>query len=92
MPRQEGTELVSTPTNLTLTLYPPSPPLEDQLEHFWDLGDEFPTATTSLEPPQTSLALLEELGPSPFERGRFPLIGFLATTYEKVSRFGRGNE
>ena len=32
-------------------------------------------------------AALEQLGPSPFARGGFPLIGFLATTYDKVGRY-----
>ena len=30
-------------------------------------------------------AALESLGPPPFPKGRFPLIGFLATVYDHVS-------
>jgi hypothetical protein len=41
----------------------------------------------SIQPPARPLAILEKLGSSPFERGQFPFIGFLATTYEKVSTF-----
>ncbi len=69
------------------TIYPTSPPLEDQLDQFWQTGTPFSTLDITIEPPQRPLALLEKLGPSPFEGGGFPLIGFLATTYDKVSRY-----
>ncbi len=54
---------------------------------FWSCGAGFDSVQPHVQPPEAPLALLEKLGPSPFERGGFPLIGFLATTYEKVSRF-----
>jgi hypothetical protein len=69
------------------TIYPTSPSLEDALDRFWRTGPEFDTVAIDLAPPQKPLAILEQLGPSPFERGGFPLIGFLATTYDKVSRY-----
>jgi len=69
------------------TIYPTSPPLEDVLDGFWRTGPEFDSLTGRLAPPEKPLAILEQLGPSPFERGGFPLIGFLATTYDKVSRY-----
>ena len=69
------------------TIYPTSPPVEEVIERFWDTGPEFDSVQVRIEPPETLLALLEQLGPSPFERGGFPLIGFLATTYDKVSRY-----
>jgi len=69
------------------TIYPTSPPVASQLEGFWDVGPEFKGVTAQVEPPDRPLALLEQLGPSPFARGGFPLIGFLATTYDKVSRY-----
>lgn len=57
--------------------------------NFW--GDDRAIAQVAagiaIKPPHKPLATLEKLGPSPFERGRFPLIGFLATTYDKVSQF-----
>ena len=56
-------------------------------ERFWSVGEGFETIPMSIGPPERPLELLEKLGPSPFERGGFPLIGFLATTYDKVSRF-----
>ena len=69
------------------TIYPTSPPLEDVLDGFWRTGPEFDSLSGPLAPPEKPLAILEQLGPSPFERGGFPLIGFLATTYDKVSRY-----
>ena len=69
------------------TIYPTSPALEEVIEWFWDTGPEFDSVEIRIEPPEKPLDLLERLGPSPFERGGFPLIGFLATTYDKVSRY-----
>jgi len=69
------------------TIYPTSPPLEDVLDSFWRTGPEFDSLTIRVVAPEKPLAILEQLGPSPFERGGFPLIGFLATTYDKVSRY-----
>ena len=58
----------------------------DNAERFWRVGEGFDEIQINVEPPAASLELLERLGTSPFERGGFPLIGFLATTYDKVSR------
>ena len=69
------------------TIFPTSPPIEELMGRFWDSGPELDSVEIYLEPPEVSLALLEKLGPSPFQRGGFPLVGFLATTYEKVSRY-----
>jgi uncharacterized Zn finger protein len=69
------------------TIYPASPPLEEMVDRFWETGPEFDEVIVHVEPPVRPLALLEQLGPSPFERGGFPVIGFLATTYDKVSRY-----
>lgn len=61
---------------------------------FWGHAAEIEAIEVRIEPPEKPLAILEKLGPSPFERGGFPLIGFLATTYDKVSRYAleRGAE
>ena len=64
----------------------PADRLEDDLERFWRAGEELDEVEILIEPSETPLELLEQLGTSPFERGSFPLIGFLATTYDKVSR------
>ncbi len=69
------------------TIYPTSPPVEEVVERFWDTGAEFDSVQIRIAPPERPLALLEKLGPSPFEQGGFPVIGFLATTYDKVSRY-----
>ena len=69
------------------TIYPTSPPIDEVVASFWDVGPEFDSVRIRIEPPRTPLAILEQLGPSPFEQGGFPLIGFLATTYDKVSRY-----
>ncbi len=76
------------------TIYPTSPPVDTQVDRFWQSGPELETVTVRVEPPEKPLALLEQLGPSPFARGGFPLIGFLATTYDKVGRYAleRGAE
>ena len=69
------------------TIYPTSPPVEEMIDRFWESGPEIDAVDVRIEPPETPLALLEQLGPSPFPRGGFPLVGFLATTYDKVSRY-----
>lgn len=69
------------------TAFPTSPPIEDEIHRFFDAGPELESVTARIEPPETALELLEKLGPSPFARGGFPLVGFLATTYDKVTRF-----
>ena len=69
------------------TIHPTSPPVEDLIDRFWVTGPEFETVHIQIEPPERPFALLEQLGPSPFERGGFPVMGFLATMYDKVSRY-----
>ncbi len=63
------------------------PPIEETVDRFWEMGPDFDLVEIHVAPPETHLELLRKLGPSPFERSEFPLIGFLATTYEKVSRY-----
>jgi len=69
------------------TIYPPSAPLEESLDAFWTTGEEFDNVEIAIEPPERPLGVLEKLGPSPFPRGGFPMVGFLATTYDKVGRY-----
>lgn len=54
---------------------------------FWGDAHALHSISTAIQAPAKPLEILEQLGPSPFERGGFPLIGFLATTYDKVSQF-----
>ncbi len=58
-----------------------------ELARFWGESGKIDALEVRIGPPERPLAILERLGPSPFERGGFPLIGFLATAYEKVSRY-----
>ena len=60
---------------------------DDPLRKIWGDPRAMENVVIAVQPPIKLLAILEKLGPSPFERGRFPLIGFLATTYDKVSHF-----
>ncbi|MCG3130576.1 MAG: hypothetical protein FLDDKLPJ_01341 [Phycisphaerae bacterium] len=52
---------------------------------FWSLGAALPETPPDDPSGQPEPSMLEQLGASPFERGGFPLIGFLATVYEKCS-------
>lgn len=63
----------------------PVRPLEQCVDDFWDAGAELDLVETTVRPPEVSKALLRRLGPSPFEEGKFPLVGLLATCYEVIS-------
>lgn len=52
---------------------------------FWSLGGALPETPPHDSSPQPEPSMLEQLGASPFELGGFPLIGFLATVYEKCA-------
>jgi hypothetical protein len=62
-------------------------PVSEECKEFWGDAREIEKIIITVRPPAAPLAILEKLGPSPFERGGFPLIGFLATTFDKVSQF-----
>ncbi len=85
-PPSEAQPIAQT-LNIVPTIFPASPPLEETTHPFWLAGEGLADIDIQVEPPASPLAVLEKLGPSPFERAGFPLIGFLATTYDKVSRF-----
>lgn len=62
-------------------------PLDECLDDFWTFGLP-PDALPDIAAPQAEpYDILKRLGPSPFESGTFPLIGFLASAYDRVSRF-----
>ncbi len=82
-----GSRKIPPSLKVVPTVYPASPPLEEVAEHYWDAGPAFETVELEIMPPDRPLAILEQLGPSPFPRGGFPLVGFLATTYDRVSRY-----
>jgi hypothetical protein len=51
---------------------------------FWSAGVNLDDL--ALRPEVPSTPVLPRLGPPPFPRGGFPLLGFLATVYEHVAR------
>lgn len=62
----------------------PSPPLDESLGSFWEVGSQLRELDTPIEPPPVNCVLLRRLGPSPFPEGRFPLIGLMATCYQLI--------
>ncbi len=77
----------SSAPQIVPTVYPRSQPIEELLDGFWNSGPMLESLQVHVVPPENPLAILEQLGSSPFERGGFPVVGFLATMYEKVSRY-----
>ena len=63
----------------------PAEPIETLIEDFWSQGEGLDEFETPLDRPQVSHALLRRLGPSPFQLGKFPLVGLLATCYDSIS-------
>lgn len=63
-----------------------SPPLEDVMDSFWEVGEGLRDLDTPVTPPEVSCVLLRRLGPSPFTEGRFPLVGLMQTCYELIGR------
>lgn len=61
--------------------------MDVDMESFWGDDEAISHFAVYVRPAEKPLAILEKLGSSPFERGQFPFIGFLATTFEKVSQF-----
>lgn len=62
----------------------PVPPTDP----FW--GDE-PSIDALGDPPTpTSPSALEQLGPSPFPKNKFPFLGFLASVYDHVAMCANG--
>lgn len=53
---------------------------------FWRSKPDLDAVEPKIEPPDAPYELLKALGQSPFPPGRFPVIGLLATVYEKVGR------
>ncbi len=62
----------------------PMPPLEMCLEDYWRAGARLSELQESPPPPHAPHALLRRLGPSPL-KGKFPLVGLLASVYGTVS-------
>lgn len=60
-------------------------PLESCADHFWTAEVDPADLDFTAEPPEVKHPLLRRLGASPFERGKFPLVGLLATCYEVIT-------
>ncbi len=60
-------------------------PLEASLENFWRAGPTLSKAEPPIKRPEVTHPILRRLGPSPFEEGKFPLVGLLATCYDEIS-------
>ncbi|MCH8007196.1 MAG: hypothetical protein IH888_13380 [Planctomycetes bacterium] len=61
------------------------PDLDQCIEHFWIAGPELEEIDLPVDRPLVSHPLLRRLGASPFTKGRFPLVGLLATCYDMIS-------
>ena len=70
-------------------LYSPARRLEACLDDFYRWNDQAIAPAAPELDNASEGDILKKLGPSPFERGGFPLVGFLATVYEKVGRDAR---
>lgn len=62
-----------------------APPLEKDLERFYDVGPQLAELDFPVGPPPVSYPLLRRLGPSPFQNAQFPLVGLLASCYNAIS-------
>ena len=61
------------------------PPLEQTLDGFWRSGPQLGRIKQMPPPRHAPHALLRRLGPSPL-KGKFPLVGLLASIYDTVAR------
>lgn len=59
-------------------------PLDQCLENFWRCGEQLAELEQIPPPQHISHALLRRLGPSTL-KGKFPLVGLLASVYDEVS-------
>ena len=72
---------------------PPQPPpsLTTDPDAFFRAGPDV-DLLMSVPPPQDQKHVLEQLGPPPFRKTSFPMIGFLASVYEHVAAQFSGRE
>ncbi len=64
---------------------PGAPPLEACVDRFWQVGAGIETLDTTPRAARVKHAILRRLGPSPWGKGGFPLIGLLASCYESIA-------
>ena len=56
--------------------------MQSDAEKFWQPADDLPDAPPV---PADIQPALERLGPSPFPKSGFPVLGFLATVYDHIA-------
>ena len=69
----------------------PPPYLPPEPEDFFRAGPDV-ELLVSIAPPETAKHVLEQLGPPPFRKTAFPMMGFLASVYEHVAAHVSGRE
>ena len=69
----------------------PPPHLPPEPENFYRAGADV-ELLVSVDPPTSSQHVLEQLGPPPFRKTAFPMMGFLASMYEQVAAHVSGRE
>ncbi|MHC4063388.1 MAG: hypothetical protein ACYSUI_02645 [Planctomycetota bacterium] len=84
-----GTSAPRKDYSLYRFIHTPEPRLEDCLDSFWSAGVPLENLPPMPPLPDEPHEILKRLGPSPFAGSSFPLIGFFASAYERVSRFAR---
>jgi uncharacterized Zn finger protein len=62
-----------------------APSLDENLDAFWDEPVGLDEIDTTPRKAEVRHPLLRRLGPSPFTKGKFPLVGLLATCYDIVA-------
>ncbi|MEA2711662.1 MAG: hypothetical protein QOF78_4263 [Phycisphaerales bacterium] len=62
----------------------PPPYLPPEPENFFRAGPDV-ELLISVAPPEPAQHVLEQLGPPPFRKTAFPMMGFLASVYEHVA-------
>ena len=74
-----------------LELEQPPSYLPAEAESFFRAGADL-DLLNSVAPPQPAQHVLEQLGPPPFRKTSFPMMGFLASMYEQVAAHVAGRE
>jgi hypothetical protein len=69
----------------------PPPFLPTDAQSFFRAGGDV-ELLNSVAPPQPAQHVLEQLGPPPFRKTSFPMMGFLASMYEQVAAHVSGRE
>ena len=72
-------------------LQQPPPHLPPTPEDFFRAGPDV-DLLISVAPPEPAKHVLEQLGPPPFRKTAFPMMGFLASVYEHVAAHVSGRE